>query len=175
MDKDKLRAQLEEHHQASYGWALHCTGRDRQLAEDVLQSSYLKVLQGKAPYVGLAEFRTWLFAVIRKTAADEQRRLALRRLLLFRNEARVASPAPPVQPDRRAEQAESNRRFERALASLPGRQRQVLYLVFAEDLSLQQAAGVIGVSVGAARRHYERGKQRLRERFNRGEFEHVSR
>jgi RNA polymerase sigma-70 factor, ECF subfamily len=170
MDDSELRAQLEQHHRASYGWALNCAGRDRQLAEDVLQSSYLKVLQAKAPYMGLSEFKTWLFAIIRKTAADEQRRLALRRLLLLRNEGRVTPPAASEQPDRRAERAESDRRFERALASLPGRQRQVLYLVFAEDLSLQQAAGVMGISVGAVRRHYERGKQRLREQFNRSEF-----
>jgi len=79
-----LRALLEKHHQASYGWALHCCGRRDAEAEEVLQESYLKVLDGRARYNGNAAFKTWLFAVIRNTAASERRRGWLRHLSLLR-------------------------------------------------------------------------------------------
>jgi RNA polymerase sigma-70 factor (ECF subfamily) len=48
------------------------------LAEDALQTAYLKILQGRARYNGRAAFKTWLFAVIRTTDADERRRQWLR-------------------------------------------------------------------------------------------------
>jgi RNA polymerase sigma-70 factor (ECF subfamily) len=45
---------------------------------------------------------------------------------------------------------------------LPERQRDVLHLVFYQDLTIAQAAEVLGVALGTARVHYERGKARLR-------------
>ncbi len=49
-----------------------------------------------------------------------------------------------------------------ALSRLPARQRQVLHLVFYEELTVEQAAPVLGVSVGTARTHFDRGKRKLR-------------
>lgn len=161
MQQDALRTELERHHAESYGWALSCCGQDADRAADVLQTAYLKVLEGRARFHGQSAFRTWLFAVIRNTAADarrQRRRLRLR-LARFALLAPPEATAPPPDPDA----ARRTARFRALLARLPDRQREVLHLVFYHDLTLVEAAAVMGVSPGAARQHYARGKARLRQ------------
>jgi hypothetical protein len=48
MEISELKAELEKLHQASFGWALHCCRHNRAEAEEVLQTVYLKILQGQS-------------------------------------------------------------------------------------------------------------------------------
>jgi RNA polymerase sigma factor (sigma-70 family) len=164
MTDSELRAALEIHHSESYGWALSCCARSSVEAEAVLQTVYLKVLMGKARYDGKASFKTWLFAVIRRTAADERRRQMLRRLLLDRHQVSPALAAAE-RPDEVVYRAELQRLVREALTQLPRRQREVLQLVFYHDLSLAEAAQVMNVSLGSARSHYDRGKRQFRRQM----------
>ena len=163
MQTDELRAQLGQLHQSSFGWALACCRRDHSDAEEVLQIAYLKVLEGKARFNGSASFKTWLFAVIRKTALDQRRKHFLRSLVLLRAAEDRSAGHRVERPDESAYRSQMQAVFRRALARLPNRQREALQLVFDHDLSLQEAAVVMGVSIGSARTHYDRGKKRLRE------------
>ena len=71
---EELEAQLARLHEDSFGWALSCCGWDEMEAEDVLQTTYLKVVSGRARFGGRSAFRTWLFGVIRQTAYEHIRR-----------------------------------------------------------------------------------------------------
>ena len=163
MEISEFKSELEKLHQASFGWALNCCRHNRADAEEVLQTVYLKILQGKASYRGESKLQTWLFAVIRKTAIAERRKRVLRTLILVGNTV----DEPCSQPEIELERSEMQRRFQEALAQLPPRQRETLHLVFYQDLSLSEAAEIMNVSVGSVRRHYERGKKRLREALDR--------
>lgn len=159
-DSDDLSDLLESHHEAAYGWALSCCASHPGDAADVLQNTYQKILQGRARYSGGSSFRTWLFAVIRNTAAEERRRRWIRGL-------RLEAFAEEQQNDSAAETGASPGDAERvcimrkALAQLPRRQSEVLHLVFYQDLTIEAAAGIMRVSIGSARTHYTRGKRRL--------------
>ena len=164
MDIAELKVELERLHPASFGWALSCCRRDATEAEEVLQTVYLKILEGKARFRRESSFKTWLFAVIRNTAIGEHRRRILRSLRFFDGPDQASEPLSRDEgPVSGLERSESQVRFQGALKNLPGRQREALHLVFYEDLSLREAADVMGISIGSARQHYERGKKRLRE------------
>ncbi len=159
-----LDDELVRHHTAAFGWALACCKWDRTAAEDVLHTAYLKVIDGRARFAGDSTFRTFLFGVIRHTAAEERRRRAIRSVLplsILRTEAR----GPVVHPagSDGIERDETSRALIGALNSLSARQREVLALVFYHDLTIAEAAHVLGVSLGSARVHYERGKAGLRK------------
>lgn len=171
MEISELMVELEKHQSSSYGWALSCCGRSGAEAEDVLQTTYLKILEGKARYRGEASFKTWLFAVIRKTAASERRKNVLRRLRLPGLRSQHDRVPTSQEPDVAWELSERQVFFRRALQLLPARQQEALHLVFYQDLSLREAALVMGVSIGAARTHYQRGKKRLRQLL--GESERI--
>jgi RNA polymerase sigma factor (sigma-70 family) len=163
MSPDELKHELECLHPAAFGWALACCAGDRAAAEDALQTSYLKILDGRARFDGRASFRTWVFAVVRRTAAEEWRRATLRWLLPLR--ALDGAAATRTDPGTALVRSETTRQLLVALALLPRRQREVLHLVFYQDLTIAEAAGVLGVSLGTARTHYERGKTALRKRL----------
>jgi RNA polymerase sigma-70 factor, ECF subfamily len=164
MDIAELKEELEKLHGSSYGWAVSCCRRDREEAEEVLQTVYLKILEGKAQFRGESSFKTWLFAVIRKTAIGEYRKSLLRKLRLIPSSERSAERVTTTEaPSAALEKSETQQRFELALKQLAARQREVLHLVFYEDLNLREAAEVMGVSIGSARQHYDRGKKRMRE------------
>ncbi|MDB4869869.1 MAG: polymerase sigma factor, sigma-70 family [Gemmatimonadales bacterium] len=167
MDDVELRVQLERVHADCFGWAMSCCGRNRDDAEEVLQTVYLSVLDGRARYEARSSFRTWIFGVIRRTAASERRRAWLRGLLVEREggrgkgEAGVVALNPFVAADVESELASRRDGLHRALGRLTHRQREVLQLVFYHDLTVEEAAGVMRVSVGSARTHYARGKAKL--------------
>ena len=165
LSRQELEGELERHHADCHGWALGCCTWDRSEADDVLQTSYLKVLDGRAAFDGRSSFRTWLFAVIRRTAAEHRRRRLLRQLWPLRAalDGAAGEPADPaLDPADALGRQESTDRLRSALLALPRRQRELLHLVFYPELSIREAAGVIGISIGSARTHYERGKSRMR-------------
>ena len=143
-------------------WALRCCAGNAAEAEDVLQTVYLKVLEGRAKFGGRSAFKTWFFSVIFKTAADVRRKGYFRRMRLekYQQEIAVADSSVSAETDEHEQALQAL--FKQALSELPQRQQQVLDLVFYHDLTIQEASEIMKISIGSARTHYDRGKKQLR-------------
>lgn len=123
----------------------------------MLQASYLKLLEGKARFAGRSSFKTFLFGVIRRTAAERRRRAAFHALFLRR-----WADDPASAPAAGATTPEPVERLDAALARLPRRQREMIELRLQHELTIEEAAAAMAISVGSARVHYARAKDRLR-------------
>ena len=159
--KPALLDTLKTVHADSFGWALACCGWQRAMAEDVLQDAYLRVADGRALFAGRSSPRTWFFGVIKRVAAEHQRSqnrsaiLSLRLLRQGQDDAIENCSGESLYRDQAA------RQLQAGLMQLAVRQREVLHLVFYAELTLEEAAQTLQISLGSARTHYHRGKQRL--------------
>ena len=143
MQGEELAAAIEPLHESGFGWALACCGRDDDMAKEILQSAYVKILEGKARFDGRSTLKTWLFGVIRRTAAEHRRRALVdsaRRAFGGRDDR---APAASPDPESRLVESEKGRAVRRALGRLSGRQREVLHLGLHEDLTLEECARVL--------------------------------
>jgi RNA polymerase sigma factor (sigma-70 family) len=161
----ELMDQLAAFHEDAFSWGVTCCGGDLHAAADVLQECYLKVAAGRAAFAGRSSLKTWWLAVVRLTALEQLRgkQRWRRRAEAFQDWIATlggASPDPPATDSPMPVDADQ---LAAAMARLPARQSEVLHLVFQQELSLSDAAAVMGVSLGSARQHYDRAKKRLRQ------------
>lgn len=160
MDEFELRNSLADLHSASFAWAMTCC-RDRELAEDVLQSVYVKFLSTQAAPDGRSVFRTWLFAVIRNVAHDHRRKRWWSRVVQLEFASLAELPEADADAGVDSDEEDEPRMIRAAMTGLPRRQREVAHLVFYEELTVAEAAEMMGVSVGTTRQHYARAKDSL--------------
>jgi RNA polymerase sigma-70 factor (ECF subfamily) len=133
------------------------------MAEDILHTTYLKILEGKANFDERSSFKTWLFAVIRNTAHGTRRRLFNRLETLT---AKFWSPSTSEgDTEKSLYRSEIQTCMREMMEKLSARQREVLQLVFYHELTIEDSARIMGVSVGSARTHYQRAKDRLRSQL----------
>lgn len=149
---------LQDLHREAWSWALRqCRGNPRE-AEDVLQTAYARVIEGRARFEGRSSFRTWLFGVILHVAREHAR--SQRNWLRWFGTA--FDDAAERQPQGDTGDGDADRSHVlAAINRLPARQREVIELVFYRDVTLDEAAQIMRISAGAARTHYHRAKQTL--------------
>jgi RNA polymerase sigma-70 factor (ECF subfamily) len=155
MSKSQLEQFLKVHHRDAFLWARHCCNYDENHAKEVLQITYLKILEKKAVYKNKSTFKTWLFSVIRFTGIDYLKRVSNFDDL---DVLKMTTEEEPIEVDATD--------YRKVLAQLPDRQQQVLLLVFYHGMTLTEVATTLELHIGTVRTHYERGKTALRARIS---------
>lgn len=150
--------------------------RERDVAEEVFQEVWIKVMHGIERYrTARGPFRAWLFRIAANAAVDRQRRDALRAGPELdapagdgEEGARTIDglPSGDPGPDRAGSSAILGRELARALDELPERQRVAVLLRHQQGFRYRELARVLNLPEGTAKTLVHRGVLALRERLS---------
>ena len=145
---------LYSRHRAALYRYLVRQARDTEIANDLFQEVWSRVIVNRARYEPRAKFRTFLFTLAHNCFIDHCRRVKSRPQGLGIEDADAADMLAAddnTRPDVELERDEGTRRYRAALATLPPEQRDVYLLHEESDLSLEEIARVTGVGAETAK------------------------
>lgn len=175
-------AQLVRRHQtALFNFALRQV-RVPQVAEDVVQESFVRVVQNAADFKHEARFTTWVYTITRNLCIDHLRKRALRKhpsLDESRGEdgdgptlgEQTADPRASV--EREATGTELKERIARAVDTLPDEQREVFLMREIANLPFKEIAEITGVPENTVKSRMRYALERLQEHLS--EYEDYAR
>jgi RNA polymerase sigma factor (sigma-70 family) len=165
-DRDALAPLMERHHARLYRIALGYL-RHADDALDVVQETFVKAFVHASRWDGGSDVAPWLTRIAVNQAIDTYRRGRRRRAseepLEDTPTGEVAHDDPS--PERRAMGREITERVGAALRGLPERQRAVFVLRHYDELSLEEIARALDMSLGTVKSSLHRAVHRMRERL----------
>ena len=141
---------------------LDAVRRGDRAAREVLQETLLAAFRNLPDFRGDAALSTWLYQIARSFCIKERRRERPAGPL---DEAAGQIAEPAAAPDARAHAREIGAALALAVSGLPPEQREVIILRDVEGLSAEDAAGVLGIEVGALKSRLHRARLELRSRL----------
>jgi len=164
-DPELLDHLIELYQHRLMRYLLFLTGK-REVAEDLFQETWMRVLLRGAQYNGKARFDTWLFTIARNLVIDLSRKRTMASLDEMSEgreddrpfEVPAAGPSPLDQFQERENCAEVGE----VLLKLEPNYREVLVLRFYEELSLEEIAGITRAPLSTVKSRLYRGLAALK-------------
>jgi RNA polymerase sigma-70 factor (ECF subfamily) len=161
---------MRRHKPPLYGFVRRYVG-DPDAAVDVVQETFVAAWRSLARFDGRRPFPVWLRAIALNKCRDRGRRLAVRRLILGQEDHQSAEAEAQPDPDPVGEArlipAERRAQLQAVINRLPAKLKESLLLTYFDDLTQQEAADVLGVSVKTVETRVYRARQRLAELLDR--------
>jgi RNA polymerase sigma-70 factor, ECF subfamily len=159
-DPDLLDHLIEKYQHRLLRYLLSLT-RSRELAEDIFQETWIRVLERGRQYDSRHEFSTWLFTIARNLVIDHMRRKqpASLNTLADADDAAPFEIAETGQPSAfdTTVQREQNEQISEAMLHIASEYRESLVLRFQEGMSLEEIAVVTGAPLGTVKSRIYRG------------------
>ncbi len=133
-------------------------------AWDALQETWIKVVRGVGKLQQPEHLSCWLYAVARNSAMDR-----MRAVYAAQREEPVESEVLEQFPGESEEGFDDAERVHRGLDRISLPHREALTLHFLEDFSIEEIAGVLGVSAGTVKSRLHYAKRALRAVLEREE------
>jgi RNA polymerase sigma-70 factor, ECF subfamily len=181
-DREAFAELVRRYHAAIYNFTIrHMRATD--LARDLTQDVFLRVVQNAAEFKHEARFSTWLYTIARNLCVDQQRKLGHRRhpsldQPVSSGETRVlgdnvADTHPRASAERMAASMEVMNSIVRAVEALPEEQREVFLLREVANLPFKEIAQITGTGENTVKSRMRYALDRLQEALT--DFEEYAR
>jgi RNA polymerase sigma factor (sigma-70 family) len=163
-DDAAFAALMRRHKSPVYAFVRRYVG-DTDAAVDVVQETFVAAWKSLSRFDDRRSFSVWLRAIALNKCRDRGRRAAVRRLILGEktDQSDEANAQPDHAPD--GEQAlvrvERRAALQRAIDQLPAKLKEPLLLTYFDELSQQEAAAVLRVTVKTVETRLYRARLRL--------------
>lgn len=167
-DERAWRQLVEAYSGRVYGVVYRQCG-DRELSEEITQSTFVKVVQKLDGYNESGRFEAWLFRIATNRLRDEMRR----RKRQANTVDFTASPPESIgfagrgdeSPDRPLVEAERNTQLAAAVATLPEADQELLHMRYVGELSYQQIADTLEQPLGTVLARGHRALKKLKAKL----------
>jgi RNA polymerase sigma factor (sigma-70 family) len=171
-DEEALRDLIEKHQGAVYGTIAKMLG-DPVEAQDLAQQVFVRVYRAAGSYQATAQFKTWIFTIVRNLVFNEHRRRSRATLVPLHppeNEAGYSGGSAGLDlpdlatksPGENMLQREMLRKIDEAIRALPEQQRLAIVLRRYDEFSYEQIAEILKTSVPATKSLLFRARETLR-------------
>lgn len=158
-----LATLFDRYHPVLFDFLNRMTGR-RDVAEDLVQDVFVRILKYRATWRDGARFETWVFSIARNARADHfARRGAVEPL----SDEALDRPDLAPGPEGLLEQEHDEARLRAALMSLREDRRELIVLARYQGMKLEAIAELLGIDTGAVKVRIHRAVKELREIFMR--------
>ncbi len=166
-DPNLLDHLIEQYQHRLLRYLVYLSG-NRELAEDLFQETWIRVLERGHQYDGRHEFSTWLYAVARNLTIDYLRKKSPVSLDGLLDDEDHPAPEPAdIRPPawELVAQREQAERINAALVNIPAEYREAIVLRFQDGLALEEIATVTGSPLGTVKSRLYRGLNMMMEQL----------
>jgi RNA polymerase sigma-70 factor (ECF subfamily) len=148
---------VDRYYDRLYGYLLRFL-KDPEMAEDLLQETFLRVWRKRGEFRHIASFSTWIYTIAGNLARSEWRRRKRWRMLRLgpsdsEDEPTIQLPDTRAMPDKMVEDRLAVNALATAIHGLPERYREVVILRDLQGMTYEEIAGIVQVPVGTVNRN----------------------
>lgn len=156
-DEEAFKQLVQRQYKNVLNWVYRYLG-DRSRAEDLAQEVFLKVYRARKSYVPTAKFSTWLYHMVINLCRNDLRA----------RKARSWGALPKIEGEPDSPSREDlGHTVRQAVDELPENQRMAVLLARFEEMSYEEIAETMGLSVEAVKSLLFRARRSLRDRLAR--------
>ena len=146
---------VRKHQERLYMHIRGMVGRHED-ADDVLQNTFLKAWQARDSFRGDAKISSWLYRIATNEALN----------FIDRNKMNDGGEMPDVASDPYFDGDETERQLQRAINTLPPKQKQVFLMKYFDEMKYEEMSEILSTSIGALKASYHAAVDKIKIFFD---------